>query len=134
MNEGKPQLDFLSIFYSFFNSANTFGNSMKDYGEKYKGKSQEEVVLDMIKNYKGNNNPNQSGATTLADYLIDTVVPEQYRTLAKGAKKLPIPQFLDIASTVLRKYGEDGNGGYKTAEEVVEDIFKEQLKRRFFKR
>jgi len=134
MNESRLQPDFLSIFYSFFNSATTFGNSMKDYEEKYKGRSQEEIVLDMIKNYKGGNNSNQNGNGILVDYLIDTVVPEQYRTLAKGVKKLPIPQFLDVASTVLKKYGEDGKGGYKTAEEVIEDILKEQLKRKFFKR
>jgi len=134
MNEVKPQTDFLSIFYSFLNSATTFGSSMKDYEEKYKGRPHEEVVMEMIKNYKGNNNTSQQGSGVIVDYLIDTAVPEQYRTMAKGLKKLPIPQFLDIASTVLKKYGEDGKGGYKTAEEVIEDIGKEWLKRRFFQR
>jgi dsRNA-specific ribonuclease len=129
MSEVKAQTDFLSIFYSFLNSANTFGSSMKEYEEKYKGRSHEEVLMDMIKSYPGSSVLTQN--ENVADYLIDTLVPEQYRTLARGAKKLPLPQFLDIASSILKKYGEDGNGGYKTAEEFIDDLIKEQAKRMF---
>lgn len=132
MSEVKAQTDFLSIFYSFLNSATTFGSSMKDYEEKYKGRQPGEVFMDIVKNHPGNNVLTQQG--NVVDYIIDTIVPDQYRILARGVKKLPLPQFLNIASTILKKYGEDGNGGYKTAEEVIEDVFKEQVKRRFFQR
>lgn len=127
MPDGKPQTDFLSIFYSFFNSATTFGNSMKEYEQRFEGKNYEQVIKETLGDIQGKN-------SVSVDKLIDSFVPEKYQPVVRVAKNWPWPQTVDLLSAMLKEYGKDGKSGYKTTGDVVRDIFIEKLRDKLFQR
>lgn len=127
MNDGKPQSDYLSIFYSFLNSATNFGNSMKKYEQRFSGKSREEIIKETLGDLQG-----RHGLSV--DNMIDSFVPEKYRPFARVAKNWPWSYTVDLLSAMLKEYGNNGNGGCKTSGEVIRDIIAEKLRDKIFQR
>ena len=117
----EAQNDFIPLLYSFFRGAETFTNSLKEYEKGFSGKSAAEAVGSMG-NYDFS-----------IDELIDNFLPEKYRPIARVAKNWPWSFTVDLFSTMLKEYGKDGGGEYKTSGEVLTSFIKGKIKESIFR-
>ncbi len=119
------QNEFLSLLYGFFNGAGTFKSSLTEYKEKFAGKSDGEAVKEAMKEFQGKYDLSVDG-------LIDNILPEKYRPVARVAKNWPWSFTVDLFSAMLKEYGKNGSGGYKTSGEVLRDFITEKVRNKIF--
>jgi hypothetical protein len=121
------QNEFLSLLYGFLNGAGTFNSSLTEYKEKFAGKSNGDAVKEALKEFQGKYDLSIDG-------MIDSFLPEKYRPVARVAKNWPWSFTVDLFSAMLKEYGKDGLGGYKTSGDVVRDFLTEKLRNKIFQR
>lgn len=121
------QNEFLSLLYSFLNGAGTFNSSLTEYKEKFAGKSNGDAVKEALKEF-------QDKYDLSVDGMIDSFLPEKYKPVARVAKNWPWSFTVDIFSAMLKEYGKDGSGGYKTSGDVLRDFLTEKLRNKIFQR
>jgi len=121
------QNEFLSLLYGILNGAGTFNSSLTEYKEKFAGKSNGDAVKEALKEF-------QDKYDFSVDGMIDSFLPERYKPIARVAKNWPWSFTVDLFSAMLKEYGKDGSGGYRTSGDVLRDFFIGKLRNKIFQR
>lgn len=123
---GGNQDQFSPFLYSFFKGIETFESSFTDYKEKASQESNGNGIKEILKEFYDNHDSS-------VEKLIDNLLPSKYQPVARVVKNWPWSDTVDLTSAMLKEYGKDESGEYKTTGDVFRDIFCQKLREKIFR-